>query len=76
MRIKGVVYILIPISFSLRDKPLNRSSIHRKHLQRAVGGGIMALGTLVNGPMRASRNAKSRQDVTARYSRKCMLVHD
>ena len=46
----------IIFSFNLRNKPLSRSSIRWKHLQRAMGGGIIALGTLVNGPTRASRN--------------------
>ncbi len=47
-----------------------------KHLQRAAGGGIAVMGKSENGPVRASRNIRSRYDVTARYSRTCMLVHD
>ena len=40
-----------------------------KHLQRAAGGGIAVMGKSENGPVRASRNIRSRYDVTARYSR-------
>ena len=68
---KGIILYIIKYK-----KPLIRSSILLKHLQRAAGGGIAVMGKSENGPVRASRNIRSRYDVTARYSRACMLVHD
>ena len=57
-------------------KPLIRKSIPLEYFQRAADGGNAVVGRWENGPKRANPNRfGSRGDVSARYSRACMLVH-
>lgn len=47
-----------------------------EYFQRAADGGNAVVGRWENGPKRANPNRYgSRGDVSARYSRACMLVH-
>ena len=70
--------LLYPIDKSISYKPLTGTSNCLDYAQRAADGGIAVTGTTENGPVRANwkgTDSHSRRDVSARYSRACMMVH-